>query len=199
MKKDSIAYVVCFTFAACALFVLPLALANEATRPRVDANRRFAAESAVLRAFGIAYENPEDAARRYAALVRELPDGGWSATVDGAAYRALRKTGAGLWGSITLIVAADDGAERLRGVEILEQQETPGLGGRIEEAWFKDQFRGERIGPAGISINQEGSGSGDADRENSRVDAVTGASRTSDFVEAIVNAAIADLRSGGAR
>jgi Na+-transporting NADH:ubiquinone oxidoreductase subunit C len=199
MKKDSIGYVVAFTFAACAAFVLPLALANEATKERVEANRLFAAHSATLRALGIEYAGPAEAEEKYASLVTELPGGAWAATIDGTEYRAVRKTGSGLWGSITMIVAADATAERLRGVEMLDQQETPGLGGRIDEAWFKEQFRGERVGPAGVSVDQDGTGKGDPDRENGRVDAVTGASRTSDFVEAIVNAAIADIRAGGAK
>lgn len=198
MKKDSIAYVVAFTFLACAAFIAPLALANEATKGRVEANRLFASRSAVLRAFGVAYEGQADAEAKYASLVAELPGGkGWRAELDGASYLAVRKSGAGLWGTITMVVAADVRGERLRGLEILDQQETPGLGGRIDEPWFKEQFRGERLGPAGVVVDQAGTGKGDPDRENGRVDAVTGASRTSGFVQAIVNAAVAEIRAAG--
>lgn len=197
-KKDSIGYVVVFTFIACALFILPLAAANEATKLRVEANTRFASHSAVLRALGLSYADPADAEAKYVALVSDLPRGkGWRASIDGHEWIVVRKTGAGLWGSITLVVAADTRAERLRGIEVLDQQETPGLGGRIDEAWFKDQFRGEKLGPSGLALSISGGGTGDSDRENGLVDAVTGASLTSGFVKNIVNAAIADIRAAG--
>ncbi|MBL8965559.1 MAG: FMN-binding protein [Spirochaetaceae bacterium] len=202
MKKDSIAYVVLFTFVACAAFIAPLALANEFTKPRVEANRLFATHSAVLRAFGIAYADPADAEAKYASLVR--PEGSgtdappYRATIEGIPCVAVRRTGSGLWGSITMIVAADERGERLRGVEILDQVETPGLGGRIDEPWFKEQFRGELLGPDGLGLDQSGgSGKGDPDKENARVDGVTGASRTSDFVRIIVNGAIAEIKAAG--
>lgn len=205
MKKDSIPYIVLFTFAACIVYILPLAVANELTKPRVEANRLFAAHSAVLRAFGIPYADAADAEAQYGSVVRELEpvegmDAAWSATIDGADYLAVRQAGAGLWGTITAIVAADAAGTRLRGIEILDQVETPGLGGRIDEAWFKEQFRGKKIGPDGrITVDQNGSGKGEADKESPRVDAISGASRTSDFIQDIVNGAIAALgkRGGG--
>lgn len=197
IKKDSIGYVVVFIFLACTIFVVPLALANEATKPRVVANRLFASHSAALRALGIGYSSPGEAEEKYSSLVSELPGGGgWKAELEGQTWIAVRRTGAGLWGSITMVVAADGKGERLRGIEVLDQQETPGLGGRIDEAWYKDQFRGERLGPAGISLNPP-SAKGDPDHENGSVDAVTGASLTSGFVQAIVNKAVADIRAAG--
>jgi len=64
MKKDSPLYVVLFTFVICAVFVFLLALANEATKDKVAANRLYAEQAAVLDAFGIAYANPGEAPRR---------------------------------------------------------------------------------------------------------------------------------------
>ncbi len=198
MKKDSVSYVVAFTFLACAAFIVPLAIANEATKKRVESNRLFAAHSAALRAFGVSYGSPAEAESKYASLVSDLPDGkGFRAQIDGKAYIAVKKTGGGLWGSITMVVAADEKGERLQGIEILDQMETPGLGGRIDEDWFKKQFRGEKLGPEGLTIDTAGSGTGDGDPDNGRVDAVTGASLTSGFVQAIVNAAVKDIRATG--
>ena len=45
MKKDSILYVVAFTFVVCVAFVLILALANEGTKDLVEANREFTSQS----------------------------------------------------------------------------------------------------------------------------------------------------------
>jgi Na+-transporting NADH:ubiquinone oxidoreductase subunit C len=118
--------------------------------------------------------------------------------VDGTAYIAVVQAGPGLWGTITAIVSSDAAVARLRGLEILSQNETPGLGGRVDEAWFKAQFKGELVGTLGVTVNP--AGPGDADHENARVDAITGASRTSQGIQAILDASLGRLRKiGGGR
>jgi Na+-transporting NADH:ubiquinone oxidoreductase subunit C len=206
MKKDSIIYVVAFTFAVCAIFVLILALANEGTKQLVMANQQFTAQAAVLDALGIQYTDRNQALALYAERVQPV-DGAtpaaWRASLDGIDYLAVEHSGAGLWGGITIVLAADPAGNRIRGVQIISQNETPGLGGRIEEPWFLDQFRGERAPDGGIRIRvgAESSGSGDTDHENGLADGVTGASRTSQSFEGIINAALKRLRTiaGGAR
>lgn len=211
LKKESIGYVVGFTFVVCMLFVVILSAANTMTLSQVEANRKFAAQFAVLKAFGLADAGTPRAEveSRYAASVKELPapasepaskgaTAAYRADIDGAPYVAVRVTGSGLWGSITAVIAADPLATRMRGIEILDQQETPGLGGRIGEAWFAAQFAGEKVGPNGtIKVDQNGTGKGDADKENGRADAITGASRTSDFVAAIIANGLSAVKSIG--
>lgn len=210
MKKDSILYVVVFTFLVCAAFVFFLALANEATKSQVAANRLFAERAAVLDALGISYGSPKEALDLYERLLKELPapegtnaQKAYRYEADGKTYFAARVTGAGLWGSISIILGADAGVERLTGLQIVAQNETPGLGGRIDEAWFRGQFRGERIGPEGIRVatGAESRGTGDPDPDNGLLDGVSGASRTSQSMESIVNGGIRALRAiaGGAR
>ncbi|PIE04937.1 MAG: hypothetical protein CSA76_01630 [Spirochaetales bacterium] len=74
----------------------------------------------------------------------------------------------------------------MAGLDIISHSETPGLGGRIEEDWFKQQFRNEKIGTNGITV-RKGEGGSDKDPDNSRVDGVTGASLTSASMEKIIN------------
>lgn len=52
-------------------------------------------------------------------------------------------TGAGLWGEITTALAFGKDLNTIAGIEFISQNETPGLGGRITESWFKKQFRGK--------------------------------------------------------
>lgn len=49
----------------------------------------------------------------------------------------------GLWGTISLLVAVDNDFKEIIGLRITEQNETPGLGGRIVEDWFQEQFAGK--------------------------------------------------------
>jgi len=189
MKRDGMLYTVLFTFIICIVFVFFLALANEVTKDRVAANRRLAERSAILTALGISYTAQSEVDSLYDAQVSTLStEAGplYKTMVDGQVRYAARVAGPGLWGTIQAIVAVDQQVERIVGFQIVAHNETPGLGGRIDEGWFKDQFRGEKIAPEGIRLRQ-GTGKGDSDPDNSQVDAVTGASRTSQAVEDIVN------------
>ena len=52
-------------------------------------------------------------------------------------------SGPGLWGEITIALAIANDLETIAGIEFISQNETPGLGGRIVESWFKNQFKGK--------------------------------------------------------
>lgn len=189
MKRDGMLYTVLFTFIVCIVFVFFLALANELTKDTVAANRRFTERSAILTALGIGYSSPSEVDALYDAQVSTVQtDAGllYRAALDGQIRYAAKVAGPGLWGTIQAILAVDQRVERIEGFQIIAHNETPGLGGRIDEAWFKEQFRGERIGTEGILVLQ-GSGKGDPDPNNGQVDAVTGASRTSQAIQDIVN------------
>lgn len=199
MKKESSGYVVFFTFVACALFVLVLAAANEFTKPLATANREFTEKAAVLDALGIAWKDKAQAGSLYDSQVTRIESSSpraYRSTIDGTEYLAVEQSGAGLWGTITIILAATPDASRIRGIQLITQNETPGLGGRIEEAWFLGQFRGERA-DAGVRIatGAESKGTGDADPDNGVLDGVSGASRTSSAFEAIVNDALKRVRA----
>jgi len=197
MKRDGMLYTVLFTFIICIVFVFFLALANELTKDRVASNNRLTERSAILSALGIAYTSSDQVDSLYDAQVSTLnTDQGpvYTATVEGQARYAAKVAGPGLWGTIRAILAVDERVERIEGFQIVSHNETPGLGGRIDEPWFKAQFRGEKIGPEGVAVLQ-GSGKGDPDPENSQVDAVTGASRTSQAVQDMVNKEISLFKS----
>lgn len=203
-NKESVLYVTVFTFVICAAFVVLLAVANQMTLSQVKANQNYASHYAVLKALGLANASTSkaDVESIYSGQIKELTAGAdglsaYTATIEEAPFIAVKITNPGLWGPITAIVAADPAAERVRGLEMLDQQETPGLGGRIGEAWFTEQFKGEKVGADGVVKVNQGAGTGDPDRENSRVDAVTGASRTSDFVQGLVTKALAAIKKTG--
>lgn len=197
MKRDGMLYTVLFTFIICMIFVFFLALANELTKDQVAANRRLAERSAILSALGIDYSSPDQVDALYEDEVSTLEtEQGtiYTSTVEGKSRYAAMVAGPGLWGTIQAILAVDQEVERIEGFQIISHNETPGLGGRIDEAWFKAQFWGEKIGPQGIVVRQ-GSGKGDGDPENGQVDAVTGASRTSQAVQDLVNREIGVFRT----
>lgn len=94
-------------------------------------------------------------------------------------------SGPGLWGQVDALVGLDASLKTVTGVTFTRQNETPGLGARIEEPWFKRQFVG-KTGP--FAMVPEGTRSTAPDR----FDAITGATVTSTAVRNILNHALAD-------
>jgi Na+-transporting NADH:ubiquinone oxidoreductase subunit C len=92
------------------------------------------------------------------------------------------------------VVAVDPQGERIIGIAFTKHQETPGLGGRISEPWFQQQFRGKPIAvPASggeplrfVYRKPEGP------RE---VEAITGATQTSSRLDKFLNPFLAGLRN----
>jgi Na+-transporting NADH:ubiquinone oxidoreductase subunit C len=96
-----------------------------------------------------------------------------------------KSDGPGLWSRIELLLAVDPDRRTLYGMRVLSQAETPGLGGRISEPAFQEAFRGLRLRPAMEIVKFA--------MADNQVDAISGATRTGDGVEAIVNRGIAEM------
>jgi Na+-transporting NADH:ubiquinone oxidoreductase subunit C len=103
-------------------------------------------------------------------------------TPDGVATQAcvFPAAGAGLWGQIDALVGLDAALKTVTGITFIRQAETPGLGARIEEPWFKLQFAG-KTGP--FAHDPEGTKSTAPDR----FDGITGATITTLAVRDILN------------
>jgi len=92
----------------------------------------------------------------------------------------LPASGPGLWGQIDAVVGYRPDLKTLTGVDFTKQNETPGLGARISEAWFREQFRG-KSGP--FTRVPEGT----KNTASNQFDAITGATITSTAVQNILN------------
>jgi Na+-transporting NADH:ubiquinone oxidoreductase subunit C len=95
--------------------------------------------------------------------------------------------GPGFWGPISGMIAVDPSATKVLGISFYRHSETPGLGARISERWFTEQFEGLRMRP--LEKNKKifylkPHGGGGVPNE---LDAVTGATGTSRAVEAFLN------------
>jgi Na+-transporting NADH:ubiquinone oxidoreductase subunit C len=56
-------------------------------------------------------------------------------------------TGSGLWGTMRGLLALSPDMKTIINFAIYDQMETPGLGARVEEDWFKKQFAGKPFTP----------------------------------------------------
>ena len=104
---------------------------------------------------------------------------------------AMRFAGPGLWGPVKGFLALEPDMKTIRGITFYEQEETPGLGGEIAAPWFRDQFLGKSIvdaaGVPGIIISTSG------EPAANKVDGISGATMTSDKVQAMLNEAIKSI------
>ena len=97
---------------------------------------------------------------------------------------AFMAQGRGYGGTIDILIGLKPDNKSLQGIKIITQQETPGLGAKIINASFLDQFRG-------ISVNEV-----DLSRNGGKIDAITGATISSTaVVEGVKKAIMKELGS----
>lgn len=196
MDKQSFGYTVAFTFVVAFLFVALLAAANALTLEQVRFNQQISRQRAVLTAMNVPFENDEQVVELFAAVENVSISGVELLRLEynGQTKYAKEISGSGVWGVIRAILGVESGAERVLGLEIAEHNETPGLGGRIDEDWFKDQFREKRILDRRIEFNEQ-PGSGDFDPDSGKVDRITGATGTSTAMNRMINRSLDQIIS----
>jgi Na+-transporting NADH:ubiquinone oxidoreductase subunit C len=185
-------FTVFFMFAVTFVFISVLSLIYVLTRDTIRLNESLVVKRAVLYVAGL--EVPQtgvEADALYKQRVKEVQE------EDGNVlyYEILGPTGvqllsyvvpvlgAGLWGEIESVVGVEQDLKTLTGIEFIKQNETPGLGGRITESWFKEQFRGKRWP---LTVVPEGDPAGDQEFQ-----AITGATNTTKGVRDILNSRLA--------
>ncbi|WP_141722875.1 FMN-binding protein [Cellulosilyticum sp. I15G10I2] len=157
------------------------------TAQRIEANQEVELRRTVLEAFDIPYKMTTiNEVYEKEITIKSIE--GLSYYVSPSDEIGFTYEGSGVWGPIKGFVAVDAAIETLRYVAVLQQEETPGLGGVVAEAPFLEQFVGVKVVPS-LEINQ----SADPSKEN-EVEAITGATRTSKAFETILNSEIGRYR-----
>jgi len=177
-----------------------LTFAATFTKPYRDANREAEEAKNILLALNVPIPKKTPAKELLALRdekVQEIERGGimtyvyspGGATAPPEAV-AIRFAGPGLWGPIKGFLALDPEITKILRITFYEQEETPGVGSKIVEDWFRLRFIDLAIrggdGKPGIII-----GSGE-DAPN-RVDGISGATMTCDKVEDMLNEAIKSI------
>ncbi|MFW5811375.1 MAG: FMN-binding protein [Alkalispirochaetaceae bacterium] len=201
MRSRGTVYTVIFTFAVTFVITLLLSATNSFTAPMAELHGLERRQRAVLAALDVFPESREEVFDAYEQLETFEAEGvrlysrereeGDSEELSGRLY-AKEFSGPGVWGPIVGIVSVNSRGERIFAVEILDQNETPGLGGRITEEEFLRQFRGELVGPEGLTMVPRSPG--DYDPDNSSIDGIAGATGTSRAFRSIMNREIETLR-----
>lgn len=96
-------------------------------------------------------------------------------------------SGMGFWDKIEGIIVLSSDLSKVVNIQFLDQKETPGLGARIEEPWFTDQFKGLTLDWTGEENRRLIVGASSNSGAQNRVDAITGATQTSIALEKLLN------------
>ncbi len=123
--------------------------------------------------------NPGGKTRYYSAFEAAYSD-------KSPAGLAVKASGQGYGGSIELLIGMDLPNHLIKGIYILDQKETPGLGNRISEPLWLAQFKDHPMDQPYKLIKQ-------GQKEVQGIDAVSGATISSKAVVAIMNQVMEDM------
>jgi Na+-transporting NADH:ubiquinone oxidoreductase subunit C len=180
--KEKISMLV-FVLILGAILTSALVAVDSYTATRIERNKTFKVKMRVLDALDIPYTK-DDVEEKFSENVttKEVKGVTFYTSQDG--NTAFQISGSGLWGPVHGILALlpDLKSPTIKGISIIHQEETPGLGGRIAEEDFLDKFRGKKISPE-LIIQPPGKANGE-----NEVDGITGATLSSKAFERIINA-----------
>lgn len=158
-----------------------LTTVNFHTKPFIERNFEIKRMSSVLSALGIDLTGT-DVIDHFRENISVHSVAGVTYFVTQEEFVAFEFYGNGLWGPISGIVALKDDLETIKGISIIHQEETPGLGGEIANKTYLEKFQDKRIDPR-IEIVPPGTGISN----DNQIDALTGATLTSKAFEGIIN------------
>lgn len=192
--KRSFSYPIIFMVVITAFFTFILAFLNYKTTDIIAYNQETDLRRTILYVFDIEapFDDPkavEDIFNQY--VEEEEIDGKTIYMVkeggETIAY-AFPIGGTGLWGTVEGYAAISSDYNKLLGLDFVSHSETPGLGGRISEEPFKQQFRGLDLTEA-----KDGEYIVYRPAPNGNVDAIAGATLTSESVSRFLNEDIDDF------
>ncbi|MBQ7631226.1 MAG: NADH:ubiquinone reductase (Na(+)-transporting) subunit C [Paludibacteraceae bacterium] len=205
MKKldtNGTVYTVVYSAVITIIVAVLLAVVSQALRPRQEANILLDKQKQILGALKIDYSTG-DPAEIYLALVNDTLRYGeagtkeyrevYVANLNGAVKYVLPLSGKGLWGGIGGYLALDEDKNTIYGTNFNHESETPGLGAKIVELPFRQQFEGKHIrNAAGEVVSVAVLKSGKHAEGQEQVDAISGATITSTGVSTMLQVNLAE-------
>lgn len=155
---------------------------------------KYITETVALRADGSVDESVDafkvDLAKELKRPVEEQIYPLYIATIDGEKYYIVPLRGKGLWDAIWGYISLKDDLNTVKGAVFDHKGETPGLGAEITKDWFQHRFADERVFDDDgnlVGVSAVKGSLGDANKEDNRVDAISGATITSRGVSDMIS------------
>ncbi|MBW8035109.1 MAG: FMN-binding protein [Planctomycetes bacterium] len=189
--KDKLQMIL-FVLVMGAILTTALVTIDAITEPYIKANQLKKLQMSVLGVAGIEYTE-ENREQVFAESIETKPFPDYLQPKDADEDKKLKFyvtsdnqiifefKGNGLQGEIHGAIALMDDLDTIKGITIIKQEETPGLGGRIGEAEFLNQFKNKKLFPE-LKITRQGKASG-----INEVDGITGATLSCNALEEVLN------------
>jgi Na+-transporting NADH:ubiquinone oxidoreductase subunit C len=196
LNTNSNAYIIIYSAILVVVVAFLLAFVYQALKPMQDANVALDVKKQILYSLNIRNLDGAEAEAKYAEVVKEEKelDGQkiYECQIDGQNIRVASLKGMGLWGGISGYVAIDKEG-KVFGAYFNHESETAGLGAEIKDsqAW-QEKFIGKKIfndnGEVVLSVVKK------VDDPTTQVDCVTGATLTSNGVDAMLKEGLKNLK-----
>ena len=188
---------------ACILVIIVaflLAFVASALKPTQDANVALDTKKQILASLNIRDVDNASSEVIYGEVITsgELNSPTLTANVNGEEKLIVAMKGAGLWGGLWGWISINKDGQTVYGSFFNHESETAGLGARITEQWFQDEFKGKTIfdGQGNVILGVYKKGKAPATLSaDSYVDAVTGATLTSNGVSDMIQKCITENKA----
>ena len=201
MTKTSPAYILGFMILICAVFGTGISSVHYATLDMLRKNEKLHKNRSICRVFNLSVAGASaDAFQK--AIDHNV--GYEQIAYQGRTWDVYKQkdtgnigfvfSGTGFWDRITGIMVLAPDMSKVMNIRFLDQKETPGLGARIEEGWFVDQFKGVPIAWDQPIDKRIIVGPAPNPNAKNRVDAITGATQTSLALMRFLNSELETFR-----
>ena len=196
LNTNSNSYIIIYSAILVVIVAFLLAFVYQALKPMQDANVALDVTKQILYSLTIRDLDGAEAEAKYAEVVKEEKehDGQkvYECQIDGKDITVASLKGMGLWGGISGYLAID-GEGKVFGAYFNHESETAGLGAEIKDsqAW-QEKFIGKQIwdenGNVVLSVVKK------VDNPQTQVDCVTGATLTSNGVDAMLKDGLKNVK-----
>ena len=200
LNTNSNTYIIIYSAVLVVIVAFLLAFVFKALKPMQDANVALDVKKQILYSLNIRGLDGQEAEAKYAEVVKSEPGGEgefktpfYNCEIDGKAIHVLPLKGMGLWGGISGFIALEDDYDTVYGVYFNHEGETAGLGAEIKDsqAW-QEKFIGKKVHKDGVDGVALSVVKKVTDPET-QVDAVTGATLTSNGVSDMLQDCLKDV------
>jgi Na+-transporting NADH:ubiquinone oxidoreductase subunit C len=155
------------------------------TRPLIEANATAEFKTTILNAYNLSYTTPT-INQVFASEIEIIESDGLTFYIDKKTGKiSYEISGSGVWGPIIGIITLEPDFKTINRIRITQQEETPGLGGVVASIPYLTKYEGIVFGDQkpyiDIAKPQDQKGL------SNEVDSITGATRTSNAFEVILN------------
>ena len=196
LNTNSNAYIIIYSTVMVVVVAFLLAFVYQALKPMQDANVALDVKKQILNSLNLRGLDGQEAEAKYAEVVKQEKevDGQkvYVCRIDGQDIFVASLKGMGLWGGISGYVAVDRDC-KVYGAYFNHDSETAGLGAEIKDsqAW-QEKFIGKQIyddnGNVVLSVVKK------VENPDTQVDCVTGATLTSNGVDAMLKDGLKNFR-----